>query len=31
MDVELIHKLGWHNVVLDALSQKDEYINTKRI
>jgi hypothetical protein len=30
MDVELIHKPGWDNVVPNALSQKDEYINTRR-
>lgn len=30
MDVELIHNPSWDNVVLDALSQKDEYINTIR-
>jgi hypothetical protein len=25
LDVELIHKLGWYNVVPNALSQKEEF------
>jgi hypothetical protein len=25
IDVELIHKLGWDNAILDALSCKEEY------
>jgi hypothetical protein len=25
LDVELIHKIGWDNVVFDALSRKEEF------
>ncbi len=30
MDVELINKPSWENVVPNALSEKDEYINIRR-